>query len=205
MKPQFSSSCVDIGDRKLSSEDMATKVRDILKNHPPISSYRLSPRPGWEAAGRECPTSSTFLQGPDLKKLGEYSDKLIAQAKTIPGLGDLDSSLRTGKPEVSLDIDRSRAADLGVSVQDIQQALNTLVAGQTASTFSAGDDQYDVVVRAEDRFRGSTGGLGKADCGIHQERIGWLERGRAQPHQLRGHLPSSGSTGNVSSKSQATF
>ena len=102
-----------------------------------------------------------YLQGPDLKKLGEYSDKLLAQAKSIPGLGDLDSSLRTGKPEVSLDIDRSRAADLGVSVQDIQQALNTLVAGQTASTFNAGDDQYDVVVRAEDRFRGSLEGLDK--------------------------------------------
>ena len=53
-----------------------------------------------------------------------------------------------------LEIDRPRAADLGVSVMDIEQALNTLVAGQVASTFNAGDDQYDVRVRAQEQFRG---------------------------------------------------
>jgi HAE1 family hydrophobic/amphiphilic exporter-1 len=100
-----------------------------------------------------------YLQGPDIRKLAEYSEKLVAKARTIPGLGDVDSSLRSGKPEVRLEIDRARAADLGVSVQDIQQALNTLVAGQTASTFNAGDDQYDVVVRAAERFRGGVEGL----------------------------------------------
>jgi HAE1 family hydrophobic/amphiphilic exporter-1 len=152
---------VDIGDRDLSSEEMATKVRDLFKDHPPNIFVSVVAATGMGSGGPGMSDIQYVLQGPDLKKLGEYSDKLLAQAKTIPGLGDLDSSLRTGKPEVSLDIDRARAADLGVSVQDIQQALNTLVAGQTASTFNAGDDQYDVVVRAEDRFRGSLEGLDK--------------------------------------------
>ncbi len=58
-------------------------------------------------------------------------------------------------------IDRARAADLGVSVADIEQALNTLVAGQVASTFNAGEDQYDVRVRAQEQFRGSVEGLAK--------------------------------------------
>ena len=61
----------------------------------------------------------------------------------------------SGKPELRLEIDRQRAADLGVSVLDIEQALNTMIAGQTASTFNAGEDQYDVVVRAQEQFRGS--------------------------------------------------
>jgi len=63
--------------------------------------------------------------------------------------------------EVRLEIDRPRAADLGVSVMDIEQALNTLVAGQTASTYNAGEDQYDVVVRAQEKFRGGVEGLAK--------------------------------------------
>ncbi|MBP1621992.1 MAG: acriflavin resistance protein [Acidobacteria bacterium] len=150
---------VDIGDRDLSSNEMATKVRDMLKDHP--SNIFLSV----VAAGGIGPGGMSdiqySLQGPDIRKLAEYSDKLVAKAKTVPGLGDIDSSLRSGKPEVQLDIDRERAADLGVSVQSVQQALNTLVAGQTASTFNAGDDQYDVVVQAEDRFRGSVEGLEK--------------------------------------------
>ncbi len=44
---------------------------------------------------------------------------------------------------------------------DIETALNTLVAGQQASTFNAGEDQYDVVVRAQEQFRGSAEGWRK--------------------------------------------
>ncbi len=150
---------VDIGDRDLSSEEMATKVRALLKDHP--SNVFLSV----VAAGGIGPGGMSdiqyYLQGPDIRKLAEYSEKLVEKAKTVPGLGDIDSSLRSGKPEVQLDIDRARAADLGVSVQSVQQALNTLVAGQTAGTFNAGEDQYDVVVQAEQRFRGSIEGLDK--------------------------------------------
>ena len=74
--------------------------------------------------------------------------------KKIPGVTDADSSLRSGtKPEVRLDIDRARAADLGVSVNNMKRALNTLVAGETVSTFNAGSNQYDVRVRAGEQFR----------------------------------------------------
>lgn len=147
---------VDISDRKLSSKDMASQVRDILKDHP--SNIFLSSVASSGMGGSMSDIQYT-LQGPDIRKLTDYSEKLLTKAKNIPGLGDIDSSLRSGKPEIQLDINRERAADLGVSVMNIQQALNTLVAGQTASTFNAGTDQYDVVVQAEDRFRGSVEGL----------------------------------------------
>ena len=67
--------------------------------------------------------------------LAREVDTLLAKMKSIPGLADADTTLRSGKPEVRLEIDRPRAADLGVSVLDIEQAINTLVAGQVASTF----------------------------------------------------------------------
>jgi HAE1 family hydrophobic/amphiphilic exporter-1 len=150
---------VDIGNRKLSSDEMATKVRNMLKDHP--SNIFLSAVAANGIGGGGMSDIQYYLQGPDVKKLAEYSDQLVAKARMVPGLGDIDSSLRSGKPEVQLDIDRERAADLGVSVMNVQQALNTLVAGQTASTFNAGNDQYDVVVQAEERFRGSVEGLEK--------------------------------------------
>ena len=56
-------------------------------------------------------------------------------------------------------IDRPRAADLGVRVGDIAQALNTLVAGQKVSTFNVGTDQYNVRVRAIGEYRASVEGL----------------------------------------------
>ncbi len=150
---------VDIGDRDLSSKEMATEVREMLKDHPPDIFMSVAAASGIGPGGMS--DVQYYLQGPDIKKLTEYSDMLKKKARTIPGLVDIDSSLRSGKPEVQLDIDRARAADLGVSVRSVMQALNTLVAGQTASTFNAGDDQYDVVVQAEQRFRGSVEGLEK--------------------------------------------
>ena len=69
-------------------------------------------------------------------------------------------------------IDRARAADLGVRVADIAQALNTLVAGQKVSTFNAGTDQYDVRVRAIGQFRSSVEGLKQMI--VSSSKIGWV-------------------------------
>lgn len=112
------------------------------------------------------------INGPDLEKLTKYSDELLARMKTIPDLVDADSTLVTGKPELRVVIDRARAADLGVRVGDIAQALNTLVAGQKVSTFNAGTDQYDVRVRAIGEFRASVEGLKRMI--VSSTKIGWV-------------------------------
>ena len=100
----------------------------------------------------------------------------------MPGVVDPDTTLRSGKPEVRVDIDRPRAADLGVSVMDIEQALNTLVAGQVASTFNAGDDQYDVRVRAPESLRTSDEGLA-ADGAFHRNAAAsaWMKWSPCKP------------------------
>ncbi len=112
------------------------------------------------------------INGPDLEQLTKYSDELLARMKTIPDLVDADSTLVTGKPELRVVIDRARAADLGVRVGDIAQALNTLVAGQKVSTFNAGTDQYDVRVRAIGEFRASLEGLKRMI--VSSSKIGWV-------------------------------
>ena len=99
------------------------------------------------------------ISGPDLEKLGAYSATLLGKMKSLPELADADTSLVIGKPEFRVEIDRQRAADLGVRVQDIAQALNTMVGGQNVSTFDVGEDQYNVTLRADERFRTSLDGL----------------------------------------------
>jgi len=150
----------DIDKRSVTQIDVMQSTRKLLKSLPPDihSGVELVAAIGGNQSNAEV---QYFIQGPDLDKLAIYSDALLAKMKQIPGVTDADSTLRSGKPEVSLDIDRARAADLGVSVMDIEQALNTLVAGQVAGTFNAGDDQYDVRVRAQERFRGGVEGLSK--------------------------------------------
>jgi HAE1 family hydrophobic/amphiphilic exporter-1 len=150
----------DIDQRQLSQQELMQRTRELVKRLPPEihSSVELVSVVGGTQSNADV---QYFIQGPDLRKLAQYSDQLLAKMKTIPGLTDADTTLRSGKPEVRLDVDRARAADLGVSVADIEQALNTLVAGQVASTFNAGEDQYDVRVRAQEQFRGSVEGLAK--------------------------------------------
>jgi hydrophobic/amphiphilic exporter-1 (mainly G- bacteria), HAE1 family len=112
------------------------------------------------------------INGPDLEKLTQYSEQMLAKMKTIPDVVDVDSTLVTGKPELRVVIDRARAADLGVRVGDIAQALNTLVAGQEVSTFNAGTDQYNVRVRAVGQFRASEEGLKRLI--VSSSKIGWV-------------------------------
>jgi HAE1 family hydrophobic/amphiphilic exporter-1 len=70
-----------------------------------------------------------------------------------PLFRDPDTSIEVGTPEIRVVIDRTKAADLGVSAGNVAQALNILSAGQIVSTFSEGSEQYDVVVQAEESFR----------------------------------------------------
>jgi HAE1 family hydrophobic/amphiphilic exporter-1 len=92
--------------------------------------------------------------------------------KTLPDVVDADSTLISGKPELRVVIDRARAADLGVRVGDVAQALNSLVAGQKVSTFNAGTDQYDVRVRAVGEFRTSAEGLKRMI--VSSTKVGWV-------------------------------
>ena len=56
-----------------------------------------------------------MVQGPDLARLASFSDALRTKVAAIPGLVDVDTSLNAGKPELSIALDRPKAADLGVS------------------------------------------------------------------------------------------
>ncbi len=82
------------------------------------------------------------VNGPDLKKLDVISRQLVARAKTIPGVVDLDTSLNVGKPELSVELDRPKAADLGVQIGDAAEALRLLVGGDQVTTYNEGGEQY---------------------------------------------------------------
>ncbi|WP_372827834.1 efflux RND transporter permease subunit [Polaromonas sp.] len=88
------------------------------------------------------------LQGPDLKELERLTRLATERISTIPGLVDLDSSLKPDKPTLEINVKRDAASDLGLTVSQIATSLRTLVAGQTVGNWRAPDDQtYDVNVR----------------------------------------------------------
>ena len=71
-----------------------------------------------------------------------------AARKTMPGVVDVDTSLNVGKPELSVQLDRLKAADLGVQIADAAEALRLLVGGDQVTTYNEGGEQYEVHLRA---------------------------------------------------------
>lgn len=151
----------DIGERSKSQEELMADAREVLKNYPPELRTAVQQVAAFSGGGFRNANVQFIISGPDLKVLEEYSAKILEKMKSIPDAVDVDSTLISGKPEVQLEIDRDTAADLGVRVGDISQALNTLVAGEEATNFSEGTDQYEVRVRAINNYRTDVEGLNK--------------------------------------------
>ena len=89
-----------------------------------------------------------LINGPDLKVLEQIGKTLVERVKTVPGVVDPDASLYAGKPELSVHIDRPKAADLGVSIADAAEALRLLVGGDQVTTYNEAGEQYEVHLRA---------------------------------------------------------
>ncbi|HWE95340.1 MAG TPA: efflux RND transporter permease subunit [Tepidisphaeraceae bacterium] len=96
------------------------------------------------------------FHGPELDKLADYTARLRKQCKEIGGIVDADVTLTLDKPELRVEIDRKRAADLGVDAQAIGEALRLMVGGeQKLSRFrdETMNEDYDVQLRLSDGDR----------------------------------------------------
>src|SRR5262249_49508148 len=95
------------------------------------------------------------LLGPDLESLSRYAEQLRARGPEL-GLLDADTTLKLDKPELRVEIDRERAAKLGVDVQQIAEALRIMVGGDPrVSRFRdvALNEDYDVQLRLREGQR----------------------------------------------------
>ena len=142
-----------VGDRPLTQQQLIAKAREIVAKYPKDLTTSVQPVAAIGGGGMRNANVQYALSGPDLAKLDAYSAKLLERLKADPNAVDPDRTFLPGKPELRIDIDRQRAADLGVSVAAISETLNFMMAGQEVTTFNAGRDQYDVVLRAQGVFR----------------------------------------------------
>jgi hydrophobic/amphiphilic exporter-1 (mainly G- bacteria), HAE1 family len=90
------------------------------------------------------------LRGPDLQALAAYAEQLREKSQELGGIVDADTTLKLDRPELRVEVDRDRAADLGVSMDDVATALRLMVGGDDeVSRFRdpAVNDDYDVQLR----------------------------------------------------------
>jgi len=140
----------DIKDRDLPLDQLILASRKMMSKY---KGLRVSVAAAGGFGGGDAQLQFN-ITGPDLAKLGEYSSAVAAKLRLVKGAVDVDTSFSYAKPEYRVEIDRSRAHDLGVKVEDIATSLRTLVGGEEDITkFKDGDELYQVRLRAEEAFR----------------------------------------------------
>ncbi|HMN75981.1 MAG TPA: efflux RND transporter permease subunit [Burkholderiaceae bacterium] len=134
---------IDRAARTRSVEQLAVPMREKLARIPGITITNIGVV---DLGGGKSLQFS--VQGKDLDELARLSKLITGKLREIPGLVDLDTTLKPDKPTVSVEVRRDIAADLGFNVNALAGALRTLIAGQTIGNWRAPDgENYDVNVR----------------------------------------------------------
>ncbi len=138
-----------------SQQDVMLEVRRRLQKYAPMRvGVRNAPSFNFGAGGRF--DIDFNLRGPDIVALAGYADDLMQRSQTLGGIVDADTSLKLNKPELRVEIDRARAADLGVDSTDIATALRLMVGGEErASRYrdESINEDYDVQLRLDEKDR----------------------------------------------------
>ncbi len=146
-----------------TQQDVMSEVRRRLQKYAPMRvSVRNSQSFNFGAGGR---TDIDFvIRGPELVTLAGYADELVQRSEKLGGIVDADTTLKLNKPELRVQIDRERAADLGVDTSDIATSLRLMVGGEDqASRFrdEAINQDYDVQLRLTDVDRRDAATIGR--------------------------------------------
>ena len=146
-------------ERTVTQEQVTARVRKVLAQHPAYSASvqaRNLLGSGFNNA------IQAVLLGPDIDKLYEYSQQILAKAQATPSLVDAKTDYSDASPEVQVAVDRARAADLGVRMATVGSTLRLMVAGDDEiSTYREAGEQYPVKIRVLESQRRDIATVGK--------------------------------------------
>jgi HAE1 family hydrophobic/amphiphilic exporter-1 len=100
------------------------------------------------------------LQGANTEQLYQWAPRIEAKLRTLPGIVDVSSDLQIARPQVNVNIDREKAAALGVSPQQIENTLNFAFGSSQVSTIYTATNQYWVILELEPRYQRDPSALG---------------------------------------------
>ena len=133
-------------DRDRTTMEIARELAPKIAALPGISAFPITP-PSLGQGFRERPINYVIVTGDSYENLSrvvrQFQDKLAQN----PGFVQVDTDLRLNKPEIRMDVDRERAADMGVSVDAIARTVETMLGGRTVTRYKRDGEQYDVVVQ----------------------------------------------------------
>jgi multidrug efflux pump len=139
-------------DKKGSTFDLMDEISGKLVNIPDVTAFAVM-RSGIGGRGLGRPVQFV-LQGNTYEELVEWRDIVLTKARENPNLVRIDSDYKETWPQLLVNIDKNRAADLGVSISDIGRTLETMLGQRRVSTFLDKGQEYDVIMEGwEEDYR----------------------------------------------------
>lgn len=137
---------VDKEDRDLSSEELASQMIQACADIP-NAKLRINSVGSTLILGQPI---DFYLQGQDMDELERYAEKLLAKLEKIPGLTNINTSTRPGKPEITLEPDRTKMAEAGITIANLATSLRTALEGVVFTQYKEGGNEYDLRVVLKD-------------------------------------------------------
>lgn len=138
-------------ERKVPTRDVLSQLNRKWQDIPGIRAFPFM-RSGLHRGGGGQPVQFV-LGGSSYEELAEWRDILIDEASKNPNFARIQSDYKETKPQLLVDVDKSRAADLGVSIETIGKTLQTMMSERRVTTYVDGGEEYDVILQAKDEQR----------------------------------------------------
>ncbi len=140
-------------ERERSNREIAADLRQRLQGRIPGMNVRIHAPQGQFLLRRLLRRDaglSVEIRGFDLRTLEALADQVEAAIADVPGITDVDSNRDAGVPQQEIRVDRDKIADLGLSVRDVTEVLETAVAGSKVGEFRSEGNAYRILVQLED-------------------------------------------------------
>jgi len=140
-------------ERKLNADGVIQQLRSKLATVPGIQAFLQNPPP-IRIGGTLTKSQYQFtLQSPDTKELYHYAPLLEARLKELKDLQDVTSDLQITNPEIDIEIQRDKAATLGVTAHQIEDALFSAYSSRQISTIFAANNDYQVIIELKPEYQ----------------------------------------------------
>lgn len=139
---------VDWEKRSRSTLEIARELGPKMGGLPGVNAFAITP-PSLGQGFRERPVNFVIQTSDSYQNLNTVTRQFLDEIAKNPGIVAPDVDLRLNKPELRIEVDRAKASELGVGVDAVAKALETMLGGRVVTRYKRDSEQYDVIVQTQ--------------------------------------------------------
>ena len=137
---------VDWSERSVTTQELARRLLPQFMALPGISVFPVTP-PSLGQGFRSRALDYVIVSGDTYQNMSRAAQTMLTEMQKNPGIVQPDMDLQLNKPEIFIDVDRARAADMGVSVESVARTVETMLGSRAVTRYKRDAEQYDVLVQ----------------------------------------------------------